>query len=151
MTLSQEVVMEEVWKQVPSYPDIWASSLGRIKMSSIYRSLPNGGSRSYEVKPTYGHEEKKASGRNGVGKRRILRSSRHKKTFKVHRLICEAFHGLPKKGKEVCIHINEDPTDNRPENLMWATQKENLNMPLVKEYHRSVCQEKMAKKDAIQE
>jgi len=27
------------------------------------------------------------------------------------------------------MHINEDPSDNRPENLKWATQKENLNSP----------------------
>ena len=27
------------------------------------------------------------------------------------------------------MHLNEDSSDNRPENLMWGTQKENLNAP----------------------
>jgi len=32
------------------------------------------------------------------------------------------------------IHINENALDNRPENLKWGTQKENLNMPSFIEY-----------------
>ena len=35
------------------------------------------------------------------------------------------------------IHLDEDGMNNRPENLRWGTQKENLNMPKIKAYHRS--------------
>lgn len=55
-------------------------------------------------------------------------------TFKVHQLVCEAFHGEKPTEKSVVSHKNEDATDNRPENLCWSTQKENLNMPKFIEY-----------------
>jgi len=45
---------------------------------------------------------------------------------KVHQLVCEAFHGPKPFEKAVVIHIDEDAHNNRPENLMWGTQKENL-------------------------
>ena len=45
-------------------------------------------------------------------------------TYSVHRLICEAFHGLP-AGREV-DHINHDRADNRPCNLRWVTHTTNL-------------------------
>lgn len=48
---------------------------------------------------------------------------------KIHRLVCEAFHGPPPFPNAVVIHFNENALDNRPENLRWGTQKENLNMP----------------------
>lgn len=49
--------------------------------------------------------------------------------MKVHRLVCEAFHGPAPSKRSVVIHLDEDATNNRPENLRWGTQKENLNMP----------------------
>lgn len=49
--------------------------------------------------------------------------------LKVHRLVCEAFHGAAPEDGMVVIHLDEDATNNRPENLKWGTQKENLNMP----------------------
>ena len=57
--------------------------------------------------------------------------------LKVHRLVCEAFHGPPPAPNSVVIHLNENGLDNRAENLQWGTQKENLNMPRFIEYCRS--------------
>lgn len=56
--------------------------------------------------------------------------------IKIHRAVCEAFHGPAPDPKAVVIHINENSHDNRPENLRWGTQKENLNMPKFLEYCR---------------
>ena len=48
-----------------------------------------------------------------------------RKVYKVHRLVCEAFHGLPPADKCQVDHINRINDDNRPENLRWVNQSEN--------------------------
>lgn len=58
------------------------------------------------------------------------------KTYKIHQLVCEAFNG-PKQEGQVCMHLDEDYKNNRPDNLTWGTQKENLNAPGFLEYCRS--------------
>ena len=47
------------------------------------------------------------------------------KPYKAHQAICRAFHGLPPKGKPFVDHINRIRDDNRPDNLHWASVKEN--------------------------
>ena len=49
--------------------------------------------------------------------------------MKVHQLVCEAFHGQKPFERAVVIHKDEDALNNRPGNLKWGTQKENLNAP----------------------
>lgn len=84
--------------------------------------LPNGGTRQYGGYPSYG---------NWDGSRFIYVHKGH--TKKVHRLVCEAFNGPP-VGKQVCMHLDEDSSNNTPDNLRWGTQKENLNAPGFIEY-----------------
>jgi hypothetical protein len=43
---------------------------------------------------------------------------------RIHRLILEAFIGPRPEGLEAC-HANDDPTDNRLENLRWDTRSAN--------------------------
>lgn len=66
--------------------------------------------------------------------KRYLYARRGNKTLKVARLVCEAFHGSPPDGSSVCMHMDENSRNNRPENLAWGTQKENLNAPGFIEY-----------------
>ena len=47
------------------------------------------------------------------------------KTFRVHRLVVEAFIP-PVPGKTFVNHINAIKSDNRVENLEWCNQKENM-------------------------
>lgn len=44
---------------------------------------------------------------------------------RVCRIICEVFHGPAPTKKHQVSHLNGIKTDNRPKNLIWATQSEN--------------------------
>lgn len=117
--------MPEVWKPIPSLPEYLASSEGRIMRVPYVAAMPHGGPRTYGGEPTPG----------------VLADGRYRfhykgKNYKVHRLICEAFAGPAPFPGAVCMHLNEDPTDNRPENLQWGTQKENLAAPGFRAYLR---------------
>lgn len=80
--------------------------------------LPKGGTRVYGGMPISGTWD---------GERYILQFRQH--THKVARLICEAFHGPAPAEKPNCLHGDENARNNRPDNLSWGTQKENLNAP----------------------
>lgn len=111
--------MEE-WKLVPSLPQYEVSSEGRIRRIPYEAPMPRGGVRVYGGQEWKGVWEKNQ-------KRRIIIFNR--KTYKLHRLVCEAFHGPSPFYKAVVMHLNENSDDNRPENLAWGTQKENMNAP----------------------
>jgi hypothetical protein len=126
--------MAEIWKPVPSIPGVLASSEGRILLPPCYAPLAQGGFRLYETKPIEG-----AVTRASKNAGHVYRGIYWKKhgNIKVHRAVCEAFHGPPPFDGAVVIHLDENGLNNRPENLKWGTQKENLNMPKIKAYHRS--------------
>lgn len=88
--------------------------------------MPCGKMRSYETKPVYGTRTKASKTARHVY---LSIQNRFFGNMKVHRLVCEAFHGSPPFERAVVIHIDEDATNNRADNLRWGTQKENLNMP----------------------
>lgn len=90
--------------------------------------------RLYEPKPTYGHRNRASKTARHVY---MGMFNRFFGNMKVHRLVCEAFHGGPPDPTSIVIHLDEDATNNRPENLKWGTQKENLNMPKFIEYCKS--------------
>lgn len=47
----------------------------------------------------------------------------HKAQYRVHRLVCIAFHG--RSHKPLVCHKNGDKLDNRAENLYWGTHADN--------------------------
>ena len=125
---------KEIWLPVPSKPGLMASSFGRIKAPGRETRMPNGGMRSYDPKPTYGYKTR--SSKTARHEYMVI----HYKDFgnlKIHRCVCEAFHGPAPDGRPYVIHLDEDSTNNRPENLKWGTQKENLNMPNFVNYCKS--------------
>lgn len=88
--------------------------------------MPHGGMRQYGGEPT--------NGQWADNIRYIIVIDG--KPYKVARLVCEAFHGPAPEGKNNCLHKDEDASNNRPNNLKWGTQKENLNAPGFLEYCR---------------
>jgi hypothetical protein len=114
----------EIWKTVPSLPEYEASSLGRVRRVPFEAPMPHGGVRQYGGQITTG-VWREADKRFCI----LFRG----KNYKVARMVCEAFHGPAFEGA-VCMHLDEDSKNNRPENLAWGTQKENLNAPGFKRH-----------------
>lgn len=116
----------EIWKIVPSSPQFLVSSEGRIMVTPYIAAMPNGGGRQYGGYPHFGVWNKQDARFTIIHKG---------KTYKMARLICEAFNGAPLNG-QVCMHVDENAANNRPDNLIWGTQKENLSAPTFLKYQK---------------
>ena len=82
--------------------------------------MPHGGIRKGGGIPTFGQ---------WGGNRFIYNRGGKDKTYKVARLVCEAFNGPPPFPEAVAMHDDENARNNKPKNLKWGTQKQNLNYP----------------------
>ena len=125
-----------IWKIVPSYPSLEASDAGLVRITPYTGAMPNGGFRTYGGKAMTGV---------WAGSRYIIRIHLVGKSLKVARLVCEAFHGPAPEGKPYVLHIDENARNNKPDNLMWGTQKENLNAPGFLAYCRGRIGEKSSR------
>lgn len=97
--------------------------------------MPNGGVRTFVSEGSFGVRRKanKCSSHIYLG----MHDRKEGKNYKVHRMVCEAFHGPPPFDGAVVIHLDENGLNNRPENLKWGTQKENMNMPKIKSWQKT--------------
>ncbi len=109
--------MEEIWKDIKGYEGIYIiSNLGRIKKTN-YRNTGN------EKEITF-------SLYKGYNKVTLYDKNKVKKSYAVHRLVCETF--VPNPGNKTEVdHINAVRSDNSACNLRWVTHKENCNNPLT--------------------
>jgi len=120
------MIDKEVWRAIKSLPGLLASSHGRIMVSPRFASMPYGGERQYGGEPTHGQWD-------GTRYVYVFKG----KTYKVSRIVCEAFNGPPPFSEAVCMHLDEDARNNTHSNLAWGTQKENLNAPRFIAYCKS--------------
>ncbi|MGG5819613.1 HNH endonuclease signature motif containing protein [Falsiroseomonas sp. HW251] len=118
----------EIWRDVPSVPGVLASSEGRAMITPYRGPMPHGGERPYGGTPTFGVWNK-ADGR--------FVTTVDERTWKVARLVAEAFHGPSPFEGAVVMHLDENAANNRASNLRWGTQKENLNAPGFVDYCRN--------------
>lgn len=106
----------EIWLPATGFDGYEVSSLGRVR---TWR--PTGPKRPWRSTPHImavlirndGYASCKMVGENGL------------KTVKVHAVVARAFHGDPAQGQE-CRHRNGIRSDNRSDNLLWGTHKENM-------------------------
>lgn len=118
----------EVWRDVKDYKGLYqVSNLGRVKSVKRYVKHYKGGVKSISERilkltnDSYGYLVIHLS-KNGVGK-----------MYKVHRLVAEAF--IPNQDNKPTVdHINTIKTDNRIENLRWATDTEQKKNELTKQH-----------------
>ena len=113
--------MKIEWRDVPICEGYAVNSLGEVwsKERNIEKSW-NG--RKYIAKMK--GKKLKAWKSNAYLYCSLGRSTR----CSVHRLICMAFHGMPKNKKLEVAHLDGNPENNTPENLVWATPAENEQM-----------------------
>lgn len=105
--------MVEEWRVVLSYPWLEASSLGRVR-----RVLRGKNGRRPGI----------LRGSNTISGY-IVHNSKHHGAFQhnigAHILVCEAFHGPRPSDIHEVAHWDGNGRNNRPDNLRWATPKEN--------------------------
>lgn len=111
---------EEIWNDINGYEGLYqVSSLGTIK--SLARFTPNQWSETSRFR-----EEKTLSYQLTKDGYPTIKLSKNGNAirYRIHRLVALCF--LENQfGKEQVNHINGIKTDNRVENLEWATQNEN--------------------------
>lgn len=108
----------EIWKDVPGLDNRFkANTNGNIWDKVENDWVP------YYFRSFTGYKTKGSNVRSGFG---YLAFSYKGKNQDVHRIIAETF--IPNPDNLPCVnHLNENPSDNRVENLSWCTYKENSN------------------------
>lgn len=118
--------MEEIWRPVKGFEGYYeVSNMGNVR--SIDRIVKRG--RFCEKRKSHPLSVVISSGTKGYC---FVNLNINGKTYskKVHRLVADAF--IPNPYNKPCVdHINTIRTDNRAENLKWATYKENANNPIT--------------------
>src|SRR5262245_41669694 len=105
----------EVWRDVPSVPGILVSSEGRVMYTPYRKPMPNRhGDRSYGGTPTFGVWARKQA--------RFIINIRST-SYKIHRLVTEAFHGAAPFEDAVAMHVDENSVNNRASNLKWGNSE----------------------------
>lgn len=121
--------MKETWKPIKGYEGAYeVSSLGNVK--SVKRTIVRGGISQTVNERILLPKKAKNNGYLIVG----LHVGGHVRYKYVHRLVAEAFLGVPVGGGEV-NHKNEVKTDNRLENLEWCSHIDNVNYGTGRERH----------------
>lgn len=116
---------QEIWRDIEGYDGQYqVSNLGNVRClgRTFYnhgRLITRGAFTLTKILHPYGYYQVKMKSLD-KGWRNV----------KVHRLVAEAFIPNP-EGKPQIDHINTIRTDNRVENLRWATHKENANNPIT--------------------
>jgi hypothetical protein len=115
---------QEEWRTIQDWPAYEVSSLGNFR-----RGAP--GQKTYVGRPLRVYKNER-TGYCSITLSKTNEFVSEMKTLSAHRLVALTFIPNP-EGKREVDHINCDRTDNRVENLRWATTKENIRRYTAKE------------------
>ena len=110
----------EEWRPVVGYEGYYeVSSHGRVR--SLDRVVPKGG----HTQTIHGRMLSPSSKQCGHVQVSIIGADRKQRSRMVHQLVLDAFVGPCPDGMEAC-HADDDPTNNRIDNLRWGTRSSNM-------------------------
>jgi len=105
---------KEEWRDIEDYEGIYqVSNMGRVRRVS---GGGHGARSGHILKPSRGSNEYLT----------IALHHNKQKTYPIHRLVCQAFHGHPPGSRYEVNHKNGKKDDNRAINLEWVTHGENM-------------------------
>lgn len=110
--------MKEIWRDIPGFDGYQASNLGNIK--SLEKEVWN----AHQMVARPEKILKPFSDKKGYLRVKLYKNGSHY-TKKIHRLVALAFIPNP-EGKPEVNHEDGNKTNNRINNLSWATKKENI-------------------------
>lgn len=80
---------------------------------------------SKDMTPLTQYDMRKKSPKNGSDYK-CVHIPKVCKSIRVHRIVCETFHGAAPAGKNVVNHIDEYKNNNSTSNVQWVSQSENI-------------------------
>lgn len=131
--------MDEVWKPVNGYEGAYEiSNLGRVR--SLDRIIPRPGQAPERHKGRVLTPIRKTTGYLRV----TLREGNRASQATIHSLVAQAFIGPRPSGADI-LHLDDDRTNNRLDNLRYGTRSEN-NIQIM-EHGRKIGRAKLTLQD----
>lgn len=128
----------EQWLPVPGYEGYYSvSNLGRVR--SDKRTMVDKNGHARKIPEVILTPEKRSSGHLVV----CLWKNHERTKRYVHHIVLETFTGGDPAGMQAC-HWNDDPGDNRLENLRWGTSPENTIQIKIK---ISICRNEQERQE----